>query len=871
MSRHGWLPVAAAVAVEVAAIAAGNASAAVTVHVNKASGSCSDAGPGTLSQPYCTISAALAAHHSAGDSILVYPGIYREQVTIPGSGQSGFPLTLAGRGSPGDPVVISGADDFSNPASWAQYAGNVWRAAGVTWNPQQVLADSARLSTSASPPADLPPGSFVWQSGLGLFVNVGDGNPGTHHAEVGHRTYGVLASGVQWVGIDGLAVTRSEDTGIEITGSTSHVSVTRDSVTFSYGYGIQVGGGGVNQVVIGSCAATNCLQSGIGLTSGASGCTVQDNACYDNLTPNSSAGIYVYAAPGNLIQRNRLHDNAYSGLHNQGSANTVSLQNRSWNNGTHGFHDLGSLNVEHVGDVAFGNFIDGFGLDGGTSGATLGNCIATVNGLIGLGFDLHVDSVATTGLVSNDNLFWNPSGRWPIRYSRTNYGSLATFATATGHDTRSIQSDPSFIDPWNGDLHLTDGSPAIDDGNSSLPFWPATDADGRSRIDDPLTGNAGLGPVPYADRGALEYVPTSGSLGGSVPQLQHVIVVMLENESYSDAMAAPYIASVANGNARSAGFYALTHPSQPNYFALWSGDTQGVANDTCPTPGSPYATENLGHACEAAGIQWRAYAEGLPSVGSTVCDAGLYARRHCPWTSFSNLNHNNERPYTQLAADIASSSLPRLAFVIPNNCHNEHDCPIDSADTWLSHELPPMISAVGPNGLVVLTYDEDDDAAGNNILTVFAGPLVKPGFVSHRFVNLYTLLRTICDGLGLTPFGSAAAERPIIDVWSRPTDAVGPPPGAGTGSVMVGAGRPNPFRAATSVALTLPGPTLVAAEVYDLAGRRVWTLPPATLSGATQIRWDGTRDDGGRTRPGVYLLRVRAGGAAFTRRVVHLE
>ena len=151
MSRHGWLPVAAAVAVEVAAIAAGNASAAVTVHVNKASGSCSDAGPGTLSQPYCTISAALAAHHSAGDSILVYPGIYREQVTIPGSGQSGFPLTLAGRGSPGDPVVISGADDFSNPASWAQYAGNVWRAAGVTWNPQQVLADSARLSTSASP------------------------------------------------------------------------------------------------------------------------------------------------------------------------------------------------------------------------------------------------------------------------------------------------------------------------------------------------------------------------------------------------------------------------------------------------------------------------------------------------------------------------------------------------------------------------------------------------------------------------------------------------------------------------------------------------------------------------------------------------
>jgi flagellar hook assembly protein FlgD len=88
---------------------------------------------------------------------------------------------------------------------------------------------------------------------------------------------------------------------------------------------------------------------------------------------------------------------------------------------------------------------------------------------------------------------------------------------------------------------------------------------------------------------------------------------------------------------------------------------------------------------------------------------------------------------------------------------------------------------------------------------------------------------------------------------------------------MVGAGRPNPFRTATSVPLTLSAPTRVAAEVYDLAGRRVWTLPAATLSGATQIRWDGTRDDGGRTRPGVYLMRVRAGSAAFTRRVVRLE
>jgi hypothetical protein len=51
----------------------------------------------------------------------------------------------------------------------------------------------------------------------------------------------------------------------------------------------------------------------------------------------------------------------------------------------------------------------------------------------------------------------------------------------------------------------------------------------------------------------------------------------------------------------------------------------------------------------------------------------------------------------------------------------------------------------------------------------------------------------------------------------------------------------------------------------------VRTLAPALLSGAAEIRWDGARDDGAPARPGVYLVRVRTGGAEFTRRVIRLE
>jgi hypothetical protein len=148
---------------------------------------------------------------------------------------------------------------------------------------------------------------------------------------------------------------------------------------------------------------------------------------------------------------------------------------------------------------------------------------------------------------------------------------------------------------------------------------------------------------------------------------------------------------------------------------------------------------------------------------------------------------------------------------------------------------------------------------------------VKPGSLSHRFVNHYTLLRTLCDGLGLASFGAAMTESPITDVWLEQITGIRNPPRTGGGTATVGLGRPNPFRTTTSVALTLPSPTMVSAEVFDLLGRRVKTLAPATLSGTAEIRWDGSRDDGGPAHPGVYLVRVRAGGARFTRRVVRLR
>src|SRR2546421_11856526 len=82
---------------------------------------------------------------------------------------------------------------------------------------------------------------------------------------------------------------------------------------------------------------------------------------------------------------------------------------------------------------------------------------------------------------------------------------------------------------------------------------------------------------------ALVVVPAlSAFADNGVPRPDHVLIVIEENHSYSQiigAAAAPYINSLAYSGALFSQSFALTHPSQPNYIALFSGSTQGVTTD----------------------------------------------------------------------------------------------------------------------------------------------------------------------------------------------------------------------------------------------------------------------------------------------------
>jgi hypothetical protein len=248
-----------------------------------------------------------------------------------------------------------------------------------------------------------------------------------------------------------------------------------------------------------------------------------------------------------------------------------------------------------------------------------------------------------------------------------------------------------------------------------------------------------------------------------LPAPAHVIVVIEENEPYTQIIGssqAPYINGLAAEGALFTNSHAITHPSEPNYLALFSGSTQGITNDSCPLI---FSAANLGSELIAAGKTFTGFSEGLPSGGSGVCSAGKYARKHVPWPNFSNLPASANQPFTSFPANFAD--LPTISFVIPNLMNDMHDGTVLQADNWLKSNLANYVAwARSNNSLLIITWDEDNDTPVNQIPTIFLGPMVKPGKYSEK-IDHYSVLRTLEAMYGLRYVGQSASAETIKYVW----------------------------------------------------------------------------------------------------------
>jgi acid phosphatase len=245
-----------------------------------------------------------------------------------------------------------------------------------------------------------------------------------------------------------------------------------------------------------------------------------------------------------------------------------------------------------------------------------------------------------------------------------------------------------------------------------------------------------------------------------------VVVAIFENEDAEDVVGsreAPYLTSLAHAGALFTDAHGVTHPSEPNYLALFSGSTQGVTDDRCPLS---FTAPNLAAQLLAAGLSFGGYSEDLPQAGFTGCRSGGYARKHNPWVNFSDVPAAVNLPFSAMPADYGQ--LPTVSFVVPNLCNDMHDCGVAAGDSWAREHLAPYVDwAAQHNSLLIVTFDEDGGSAGNHIATMVAGAGVARTTSDQR-IDHYDVLRTLEDMYGLDPLGEAAAAKPLTDIWTEP-------------------------------------------------------------------------------------------------------
>jgi acid phosphatase len=248
-----------------------------------------------------------------------------------------------------------------------------------------------------------------------------------------------------------------------------------------------------------------------------------------------------------------------------------------------------------------------------------------------------------------------------------------------------------------------------------------------------------------------------------LPRPAHIVIVMEENKSgwqIAGDKNAPYLNALLRGGAYFTNSHAITHPSLPNYLALFAGVTN-TNGDRCPAVGFPRNAPNLATELRANHLTFASYAEGLPGIGSKACWAGRYARKHAPWTEFDNVPPSEELPFSAFPK---FERLPTVSFVIPNLDDDMHDGTIAEGDAWLSRNLGPLVAwARNHDTLLVVTWDEGNDPK-NTIPTIFAGPMVRHGQYSE-LIDHFRVLRTLEDMYGLPHAGRSAAAAPVTDCW----------------------------------------------------------------------------------------------------------
>jgi phosphatidylinositol-3-phosphatase len=284
--------------------------------------------------------------------------------------------------------------------------------------------------------------------------------------------------------------------------------------------------------------------------------------------------------------------------------------------------------------------------------------------------------------------------------------------------------------------------------------------------------------VPAATTAATKTasVPTAASAaatGGAVGRLRKIVVVMEENHSIQQVFPSgmAYLWSLAKKYAYATDWNDVSHPSLPNYLAIFGGSDFNNPQDCAPAVGCTYPGPSVFGQALSLGETARAYEESMPRP----CDQGFvgeYDVNHNPWAYFpseaASCRADDVPAGTPasgaLAGDARGGSLPTVGLVTPNLLHDGHDGTPAQADAWLRTWIPVLTS--GPDWrsgrlAIVVVFDEGETT--EQVPFVLMAPRLSGVKISEQ-ANQYALTRLIDKIIGAPPLRQASSAANVASI-----------------------------------------------------------------------------------------------------------
>jgi hypothetical protein len=307
-------------------------------------------------------------------------------------------------------------------------------------------------------------------------------------------------------------------------------------------------------------------------------------------------------------------------------------------------------------------------------------------------------------------------------------------------------------------------------------------------------------------------IPPTSNVG----QLDHVFLIYMENKGVNDIVGspnAPYINSLINSNPYADNYFALGHPSDPNYIRIMGGSDFGI--DYNPA-GNAIDAPSLMQEMDQAGISWAGYAQSMPTPGDLV-SSGDYSVDQLPFAQFNYVFDNTPAylqehllPLTQLSTDLQNpSTFPEFTWIAADENNNmegpinsiggltnfiesqltNHQYNVAAGDQFVQQEISTIENSPAWNDptqkdAIFLTFDEDNNNLslgfgndGNNVpmIVIPNGGAVTDGgmesgpFTTDAYYNEYSLMATIEDALRTTP--GTLAPLTANDTYAPPMNA----------------------------------------------------------------------------------------------------